>query len=80
MAVPKRTRRPIRKPITPKNCYFCKEKKEPYFTDVEVLRRFITERGKILSRVRSGICAKHQRDLALGIKYARHLALLPFHA
>ena len=43
-----------------------------------VLNRFITERGKILGRARTGICAKHQRGLTNEIKLARHVALLPF--
>ncbi len=73
-----RTRRPMRKHITPKNCFFCIEKKKPYFADVEVLRRFITDRGKIIGRVRSGICAKHQRDLSLSVKHARHIAFIAY--
>lgn len=73
-----RTRRPMRKFIAPKNCFFCKEKKKPYFADVEVLRRFITDRGKIVGRARSGICAKHQRDVSLSIKHARHIALIAY--
>jgi len=64
--------------VTPRECFFCGGKKEPYFKDAEVLRRFLTERGKIIARVRSGVCAKHQRRLTLSIKHARHLALLPF--
>ncbi|MDP3987703.1 MAG: 30S ribosomal protein S18 [Candidatus Levybacteria bacterium] len=71
-------RRFQKKIIVPKNCYFCKEKIEPYFLDTEVLQRYLTERGKIIGRARSGICSKHQRALTLSIKYARHLALLPF--
>lgn len=67
-----------KKLLSPKDCYFCKEKKEPAFADVEILRRFITERGKIIGRTRSGLCAKHQKRLTLSIKHARHLALLPF--
>jgi small subunit ribosomal protein S18 len=43
-----------------------------------VLRRFITDRGKILGRAKTGICAKHQRGLRTAIKRARILALLPF--
>lgn len=74
----KAKRRPKKKISVPKNCYICTEKKEPAFTDIEVLNRFLTERGKIIGRMRSGICAKHQRHLTLAIKYARHLALLPF--
>lgn len=61
-----------------KQCFFDKEKKEPYFADTEVLRRFVTERGKIVPRSRSGICAKHQKKLSLAIKHSRHLALIPF--
>ena len=61
-----------------KKCQFCKDKTQPSFLDVPVLKRFLTERGKILSRERSGACAKHQRRIAQTIKHARHLALLPF--
>lgn len=67
-----------KKIIVAKKCYFCAEKKTPDFADVEVLRRYVTERGKIVGRARSGICSKHQKRLTLAIKYARHLALLPF--
>ncbi len=62
----------------PKTCFFCKEKKEPDFADTQVLSRFITERGKIVGKERSGLCAKHQKKVARSIKHARHLALLPF--
>ena len=61
-----------------KNCPFCKEKREPHFKDVAVLSRYLSERGRIISRARTGICAKHQRQIAREIKRARHLALLPF--
>lgn len=71
-------RRMPKKIIVPKNCYFCKEKKEPELEDIEVLRRFMSDRGKIHARSRTGICAKHQRRLSIAIKHARHLALLPF--
>ncbi|MBU4016851.1 30S ribosomal protein S18, partial [Patescibacteria group bacterium] len=62
----------------PHECYYCKEKKVPTYAEVQVLQRFTLNRGKIMSRTRSGICAKHQRRLTSAIKYARHLALLPF--
>jgi small subunit ribosomal protein S18 len=71
----KRVRRRI---FVPKECYFCKEKKEPIFWDAQILQRFLTERGKITGAARNGFCVKHQRALALNIKYGRHLALLPF--
>lgn len=48
------------------------------FKDVELLKKFITERGKILPRRVTGTCAKYQRKLAIAIKRARHMALLPF--
>ncbi|KKS33117.1 MAG: 30S ribosomal protein S18 [Candidatus Amesbacteria bacterium GW2011_GWA2_42_12] len=61
-----------------RNCQFCKEKTEPYFKDVAVLSKYVSERGRIVGRDRSGVCAKHQRRLTIAIKRARHLALLPF--
>lgn len=67
-----------RKIVTPKDCLFCKENKEPHYSDVSTLQKFTSERGKIFPRSRSGICAKHQRRLATSIKHARHLALMPF--
>ena len=62
-----------------KVCKFCKgELKEVTYKDVEILKKFISERGKILPRRINGNCAKHQRKLARAIKQARILALLPF--
>lgn len=61
----------------PKPCSFCLGKSIPDYQKVEELRRFVTERGKIVSRGRSGVCRKHQRELAMAIKRARFLALLP---
>lgn len=74
-------KRIIRKNVknnAPKKCYFCSEKKEPVFSDIATLNRFVTERAKIISRARSGLCTKHQKRLTVEIKHARHLALLPF--
>ena len=50
------------------------------YKDVAKLRRFVTERGKILPRRISGNCAKHQRQVTVAIKRARNIALLPFTA
>ncbi len=64
-----------------KVCRFCKGdfgKKEITYRDVEILKKFLSERGKILPRKMTGTCAKHQRMLARAIKQARILALLPF--
>lgn len=64
-----------------KVCAFCLEKTKVIdYKDVATLRRFVTDRGKIRSRRKTGTCAKHQRRLAVAIKRARHLALLPFTA
>jgi len=67
-----------RKIKVPRNCFFCKEKAEPSFKEVANLSRFLSERGRIIGRDRSGMCARHQRKLTAEIKRARHLALLPF--
>ena len=61
-----------------KVCKFCAQKAKIDYKDPDGLRRFITERGKILPRRITGTCAKHQRALALSIKRSRSLALLPF--
>lgn len=69
-----RGRRPRRKV-----CSFCVDKVEEIdYKDVAKLRRYVTERGKILPRRISGNCAKHQRQLTTAIKRARNVALLPF--
>ena len=62
-----------------KVCAFCSEKAEKIdYKDVAKLRKYVTERGKILPRRISGTCAKHQRELTDSIKRARNIALLPF--
>lgn len=62
-----------------KVCSFCAGKLEVIdYKDHEKLRGFISDRGKISPRRRTGTCAKHQRILARAIKRARHLALLPY--
>ncbi len=64
-----------------KICAFCVDKIENIdYKDAAKLRRFITERGKILPRRISGNCAKHQRQVTIAIKRARNIALLPFTA
>jgi small subunit ribosomal protein S18 len=63
----------------PKICQFCADKNATIdYKQVDVLRRFISEDGKIRPRRQTGTCARHQRALARAIKRARHLALLPF--
>lgn len=63
-----------------KVCAFCAEHLEIDYKDIAKLKRFITEKGKILSRRNSGVCAMHQRSLANAIKRARKVALLPYKA
>jgi small subunit ribosomal protein S18 len=63
----------------PKICQFCADKNlQMDYKQVDMLRRFVTEEGKIRSRRQTGTCARHQRNLARAIKRARHIALLPF--
>jgi small subunit ribosomal protein S18 len=78
MARPVKTTRRTKVHQTPKKCSFCTDQKNPHFADVSVLYRFLSDRGKIFGRARSGLCATHQRKLTHSIKHARHLALLPF--
>ncbi|MEN6363485.1 MAG: 30S ribosomal protein S18 [Rectinema sp.] len=61
-----------------KVCKFCVQKLQIDYKDIDVMRRFVTERGKILPRRITGTCSKHQRSLAVGIKRARALAFLPY--
>lgn len=62
-----------------KVCAFCAEKTtEIDYKDIAKLRKFLSERGKILPRRISGNCAKHQRQMTIAIKRARHIALLPY--
>ena len=64
-----------------KVCGFCVDKVENIdYKDIARLRRYMSERGKILPRRVTGTCARHQRELTDAIKRARHLALLPYTA
>ena len=62
-----------------KVCVFCgTENNEISYKDVNKLRKYVSERGKILPRRITGNCAKHQRALTLEIKKARHIAIMPY--
>jgi len=65
------------KPV-PTNCPFCKEKREPDYKRYSELAKYLTDRAKINPKVKTGLCAKHQRRLATQIKRARQLGLLPY--
>jgi small subunit ribosomal protein S18 len=75
-------RRPARapeKPIKTRKCVFCSKKGQVIdYTDTALLRTYISERGKIRARRVTGNCVQHQRDIAIAVKNAREVALLPF--
>ncbi|MGH7708904.1 MAG: 30S ribosomal protein S18 [Vulcanimicrobiaceae bacterium] len=74
----KRTQKKERRPKK-KTCNFCVDKGPPLdYKDAPRLRKYISERGKILPRRISGNCAKHQRELTVAVKRARVIAFLPF--
>lgn len=62
----------------PTNCEFCKGKKTPDYKDVNTLKKYMSDRAKIMPKTRTGLCSKHQRRVAIEIKRARSLGLLPF--
>ncbi len=73
--------RAFRRKPKKKVCAFCVDKvAEIDYKDIAKLRRYVSERAKILPRRISGNCAKHQRQLTIAIKRARHIALLPYTA
>ena len=75
---PERSGRPQRRGRK-KVCSFCVERVDHIdYKDVVKLRKYISERSKIIPRRVTGTCAEHQRELTVAIKRARHLALLPF--
>lgn len=77
----KNIKKPMKRMPKKKVCAFCAEKNAVIdYKDIARLRKFITEKGKIIPRRMSGTCAKHQRELATAIKRARNMALLPFKA
>jgi small subunit ribosomal protein S18 len=60
------------------DCPYCKNSKEPDYKETEELKIYMSDRGRIYARARTALCAKHQRRVAIQIKKARHLGLLPF--
>ena len=61
-----------------KVCVFCGKDNTIDYKDIAKLKRYVSERGKILPRRITGNCAKHQRELTVAIKKARHIALMPY--
>jgi len=79
--MPKSTkRRPApEKPVKARKCAFCAKKDQSIdYKDTTLLRTYISERGKIRARRVTGNCVQHQRDIAVAVKNAREVALLPF--
>ena len=74
-----RKRSPSTGPVRRKSCYFCKDKvDEVDYKTFHQLRRYISEKGKIRSRRITGACRRHQRQVAVAVKRAREMALLPY--
>lgn len=73
---PARRRNGIRR--RKKVCVFCGKEGEIDYKDTAKLKRYVSERGKILPRRITGNCAKHQRALTVAVKRARHIALMPY--
>jgi small subunit ribosomal protein S18 len=75
----KSKRRPVpEKPVKTRKCAFCATKQVIDYKDTGLLRTYISERGKIRARRVTGNCVQHQRDIAIAVKNAREVALLPF--
>lgn len=72
-------RKKFKKPSKKKVCLFCVDKVDFIdYKDASKLKKFMTEKGKILPRRQTGICSAHQRELTEAIKRARIMAILPF--
>jgi ribosomal protein S18 len=71
--------KPVVRKLKKKVCSFCKEKATWVdYKDINLLRKFISDRGKIRARRVTGCCTRHQRDIAMAVKNAREVALLPY--
>ncbi|MGL4305694.1 MAG: 30S ribosomal protein S18 [Mycobacteriaceae bacterium] len=67
------------KPIKARVCTFCKEKGQSIdYKDTTLLRKYVSDRGKIRARRVTGNCVQHQRDIAVAVKNSREVALLPY--
>ena len=70
---------PRQRRIKKKVCAFCADKNLVIdYKDADKLKRYVSEKGKILPRRVTGLCAKHQREMTVAIKRARHIGLLPY--
>ncbi len=69
------TKRRIQKP---KDCFYCKQKIVVDYKNIDTLKHCLSERGKIIPLMQSGLCQSHQKGVSKAIKQARYLALLPY--
>ena len=70
---------PRQRRIKKKVCMYCADKNLVIdYKDIDKLKKFVSEKGKILPRRVTGLCAKHQREVTTAVKRARHIALLPY--
>lgn len=75
----KEVKKLIRKPAKRKVCLYCEEKvADVDYKDINRLRKFVTEKGKILPSRQTNLCSKHQRQVSTAVKRARFMALLPY--
>jgi small subunit ribosomal protein S18 len=71
--------KPPPRPIKKKACVFCREEVDHIdYKDLNLLRKYISDRGKIRARRVTGNCTQHQRDIATAVKNAREMAMLPY--
>ncbi len=82
---PVKTDQEEKQPPRKRGCVYCLNERSsstnrqlPSYTDMATLKRFLSDRSKILPKAYTHLCSKHQRAVTKNIKYARHLALLPF--
>ena len=73
----KQNRKRIIRPIS-NTCGYCDNNTNPDYKEVSALKTYVTNRGKLLGRPRTGLCQKHPRQLTIAVKRARHLAKIPF--
>ena len=78
MAKPKQSRKPQIPKKSKKDCPFCKTKKTPDYKDFKDLEVFMSDRGKMVPSMYTGVCSRHQRALGNAVKRARFLGLLPY--
>ena len=70
--------KPVLRKVKKKVCAFCTDTQPIDYKDTTLLRKFISDRGKIRARRVTGNCSQHQRDVAVAVKNAREMALLPY--